>query len=107
MKLRNFQKAILHSNQGSVYISKDFFEIERKKTLSKGCPRKGTPSDNAPIESFHSSLKFEIFYINKEPIDSNHIVIDMVENHITFWNNKRILTKLNRLSPVNCRKKMT
>ena len=42
--------------------------------------RKGTPADNAPIESFHSSLKSETFYINNQLNSSNHIVIDIVEN---------------------------
>nr|CCP89165.1 putative transposase insk for insertion sequence element is150 [Staphylococcus aureus] len=42
--------------------------------------RKGTPADNAPIESFHSLLKSETFYINNQLNSSNHIVIDIVEN---------------------------
>ncbi|WP_414735277.1 IS3 family transposase [Carnobacterium divergens] len=99
--------AILHSDQGSTYTSKEFYEVARKKNVIRSMSRKGTPSDNAPIESFHSSLKSETFYINKEPIGSNNIVIDIVENYITFWNNKRILTKLGHLSPVDYRKKMT
>ncbi|SBO17124.1 IS3 family transposase [Carnobacterium divergens] len=99
--------AILHSDQGSTYTSKEFFEVARKKNVIRSMSRKGTPSDNAPIESFHSSLKSETFYINKEPIGSNNIVIDIVENYITFWNNKRVLTKLGHLSPVDYRKKMT
>jgi len=97
----------LHSDQGSTYTSKEFYEVARKKNVIRSMSRKGTPSDNAPIESFHSSLKSETFYINKEPIGSNNIVIDIVENYITFWNNKRILTKLGHLSPVDYRKKMT
>ena len=44
--------------------------------------RKGTPADNAPIESFHSSLKSETFYINNQLNSSNHIVIDIVEKYI-------------------------
>ena len=51
----------------------------RRKALSEVC-RKGTPADNAPIESFHSSLKSETFYINNQLNSSNHIVIDIVEN---------------------------
>ncbi|CAD5901016.1 transposase (fragment) [Carnobacterium maltaromaticum] len=35
--------AILHSDQGSTYTSKDFFEVARKKTLSEVCPVKGRP----------------------------------------------------------------
>ena len=64
--------------------------------------RKGTPADNAPIESFHSSLKSETFYINNELNSPNHIVIDIVEKYI-----KTIiiieLTKLGYLSPVKYR----
>ncbi|EUJ37329.1 putative transposase [Brochothrix campestris FSL F6-1037] len=99
--------AILHSEQGSTYTTKEFFEVARKKNVIRSMSRMGTPSDNAPIELFHSSLKSETFYINKEPIGSNNIVIDSVQNYITFWNNKRILTKLGHLSPVDYRKKMT
>lgn len=46
--------------------------------------RKGTPSDNAPIESFHTSLKSETFYITEEPISTNTRVIDIVEKYVSF-----------------------
>ena len=51
----------------------------KKKHYQKYVP-KGTPADNAPIESFHSLLKSETFYINNQLNSSNHIVIDIVEN---------------------------
>ncbi|MEW8963859.1 IS3 family transposase, partial [Staphylococcus arlettae] len=54
---------------------------------------------NAPIESFHSSLKCETFYINNELNSSNQIVIDIVENYIKNYNNNRIQQKLSYLSP--------
>ena len=60
--------------------------------------RKGTPADNAPIESFHSSLKSETFYINNQLNSSNHIVIDIVEKYIKNYNNNRIQQKLGYLS---------
>ncbi|WP_376716839.1 IS3 family transposase [Enterococcus devriesei] len=65
--------------------------------------RKGTPSDNAPTESFHTSLKSETFYILKEPTGSNGRVIDIVENYIHFWNNPRILAKLDYYFPIDYR----
>ncbi|TFI66869.1 hypothetical protein CKN82_04010 [Carnobacterium divergens] len=46
--------AILHSDQGSTYTSKEFFEVSRKKNVIRSMSCKGTPSNNAPIESFHS-----------------------------------------------------
>ncbi|MBC1752035.1 IS3 family transposase [Listeria seeligeri] len=98
--------AILHSDQGATYTSKEFFQVAKQKNIIRSMSRKGTPSDNAPIESFHSSLKSETFYLHKEPIGSNNIVIDIVENYIYFWNNQRILAKLGYLSPIDYRKKM-
>ena len=65
--------------------------------------RKGTPADNAPIESFHSSLTSETFYINNELNRSNHIVIDIVEKYIKNYNNNRIQQKLGYLYPVKYR----
>ena len=69
--------------------------------------RKGTPADNAPIESFHSSLKSETFYINNELNSPNHIVIDIVEKYIKNYNNNRIQQKLGYLSPVKYRELAT
>ena len=65
--------------------------------------QKGTSADNAPIESFHSSLKSETFYINNQLNSSNHIVIDIVEKYIKNYNNNRIQQKLGYLSPVKYR----
>lgn len=97
--------AILHSDQGATYTSKEFFQVAKQKNIIRSMSHKGTPSDNAPIESFHSSLKSETFYLHKEPIGSNNIVIDIVENYIYFWNNQRILAKLVYFSPIDYRKK--
>ena len=98
------KNTILHSDQGSTYTSRAFFDLARKKGVTRSMSHKGTPADNAPIESFHSCLKVETFYNHKEPIGSNNIVIEMVKNYISFWNNNRIFTKLDNQSPVNYRK---
>ncbi|RIO87584.1 IS3 family transposase, partial [Staphylococcus gallinarum] len=58
----------------------------------------------ASIESFHSSLKCETFYINNELHSSNQIVIDIVENYIKNYNNNRIQQKSGYLSPIKYRK---
>ena len=68
--------------------------------------RKGTPADNAPIESFHSSLKSETFYLDGE-IPKNlptSIVIQTVLDYIQYYNEKRVQAKLNYRSPVVYRK---
>lgn len=94
---------ILHSDQGSIYTSFKFFDLAREKGITRSMSRKGTPADNAPIESFHSSLKSETFYNQIEPKGSKSIVIETVQNYISFWNNTRILTKLGNRSPIQYR----
>lgn len=64
---------ILHSDQGNVYTSYAYYQLCEEKGIIRSMSRKGTPADNAPIESFHSSLKSETFYINNELNRSNHI----------------------------------
>ncbi|WP_126721450.1 IS3 family transposase [Staphylococcus epidermidis] len=94
---------ILHSDQGSVYTSYAYYQLCEEKGIIRSMSRKGTPADNAPIESFHSSLKSETFYINNELNRSNHIVIDIVEKYIKNYNNNRNQQKLGYLSPVKYR----
>ncbi|GKQ43016.1 transposase [Companilactobacillus sp. RD055328] len=98
------ETTILHSDQGAVFTSKKFFDLVRKKSITRSMSHKGTPCDNAPIESFHSSLKSETFYHQMELSSSKDIIIETVENYINFWNNKRIFTKLGHQSPVKYRK---
>lgn len=107
-QLNNLKKnTILHSDQGTTYTSKQYCDLIKQKGVTQSMSRKGTPSDNAPIESFHASLKSETFYILKEPIGSNDRVIDIVEKYIYFWNNYRILAKLGYYSPIDYRLQAT
>ena len=55
---------LLHSDQGSVYTSFDYQNQIKTKGITMSMSRKGTPSDNACIESFHASLKSETFYLD-------------------------------------------
>ena len=65
--------------------------------------RKGTPADNSPIETFHSTLKSETFYLDDIYRTTNAHVIQIVEEYINYYNNIRIQTKLNSQSPVQYR----
>lgn len=94
---------ILHSDQGSTFASEMYFNCCRKKGVTRSMSRLGTPSDNAIIESFHSSLKSETFYQMENRKFSNTIVQEIVKDYINEWNENRILTKLGNLSPVKYR----
>ena len=94
---------ILHSNQGSVYTSYAYQEKVKEKGIIMSMSRKGTPADNSPIETFHSSLKSETFYLDEIYRTTNAHVIQIVEEYINYYNNIRIQTKLGNRSPVQYR----
>ena len=65
--------------------------------------RKGTPADNAPIESFHSILKSETFYLYPKLCSSTEIVSKTVIDYIKYYNETRIQATLNYMSPLEFR----
>lgn len=96
--------AMLHSDQGSVYTSQLYQEAVKGKGIIMSMSRKGTPADNAPIESFHSTLKSETFYLEGLTCTTTAIVEQTVRDYITYYNSIRIQTKLNNQSPIHYRR---
>lgn len=107
-QLKNLpENCILHYDQGSVYTSYAYYEATTAKSIIRSMSRKGTPADNAPIESFHSTLKSETFSIQSELGCSTTSVIETVQNFIKYYNEKRIQQKYGYLSPIDYRKQAT
>ena len=98
------QGAILHSDQGSVYTSKAYYQACVEKGITRSMSRKGTPADNACIEWFHSVLKSETFYLHNWINLTKDSITDIVKNYIIFYNETRIQQRLNDQSPVEYRK---
>lgn len=88
------QGCILHSDQGSVYTSYAYQKAVKEKGIIMSMSSKGTPADNSPIETFHSSLKSETFDLDGIYRTTNAHMIQIVEDYITYYNNIRIQTKL-------------
>ncbi len=63
--------------------------------------RKGNCLDNAIIENFFGVLKSELFYLKKYR-SILELTKDIIE-YIKYYNNKRIRTNLNGMSPVEYR----
>ncbi|UQZ45782.1 IS3 family transposase [Bacillus sp. PK3-037] len=97
------ENCVLHSDQGSVYTSYEYQKAVNTKGITMSMSRKGTPADNASIESFHSSLKSETFYLNSIDRTTTAIVERTVKEYIYYYNNIRIQTKLNSQSPISYR----
>lgn len=92
---------ILHSDQGWQYQMKRYQYRLREKGISQSMSRKGNCLDNAVMENFFGLLKSELLYLQKfESVD--HFRKEL-EEYINYYNNKRIKTALNNMSPVQYR----
>lgn len=98
-KRKSIKNAMIHSDQGITYLSKDYIKKLADLKVIRSNSKKGYPYDNACSENFFSIFKVEKFYRlgyipeNKEEVD------EIVEEYIDFYINKRISISLNGLTP--------
>ena len=88
IKEKDVHGVILHSDQGFQYTSYEYRAICEDNGITISMSRKGTPSDNAPIESFHSSLKRETLYSYN--IANLGEYISLVEQWLEKYNTTRL-----------------
>jgi transposase InsO family protein len=100
VKGRDLSGVILHSDQGSIYTSKEFQIYAKEKGIITSMSRKGNCHDNAVMESFFSHLKSEAFYSQRVTKVSNTTVREIVLEYIHYYNHERIQGNLNNLSPI-------
>jgi len=86
-KTKDLNGLVLHSDQGSQYLSTEYKTICESNGIVISHSRKGNPLDNAVIESFHSILKKETLYNND--ITSLKEYIKIVHEWMIFYNTKR------------------
>ncbi|MGH0883446.1 transposase [Bacillus paranthracis] len=103
IKLQQKTQIILHSDQGAVYTSYAFQTLSKKNGITTSMSRKGICHDNAVIESFHSSLKSELFYSKEKQIHSTSTLKQLIHDYIEYYNTERIQEKLNYLFLVSYR----
>lgn len=87
---------VLHTDQGSVYSSKEFNELLPLYNITRSMSRAGTPTDNAAMESINGWIKEELkldFHINGENVKKE------VDDYIAFFNERRPAYSLNYLTP--------
>jgi len=86
-KTKDLNGLVLHSDQGSQYLSTEYRIICESNGIFISMSRRGTPLDNAVIESFHSLLKKETLY--NHHIKNLEEYINLVHEWIEFYNTKR------------------
>ena len=100
-KIPNNTNLTLHSDQGWQYQMKQYQYLLKEKGVTQSMSRKGNCLDNAIIENFFGILKSELFYLKKyKSIDQ---LKKEINEYINYYNNDRIKSNLNKMSPIQYR----
>ena len=95
---KDTKNLIIHSDQGFHYQHNSRTNKLEKINIRQSMSRKGNCLDNSPMENFFGILKQEMFY--GEEFKSYDHLISRIEKYIKWYNEDRIKTKLNGMSPV-------
>ena len=91
---------VVHSDRGAQYASSDYRQLLGKYGLLASMSRKGNCYDNAFVESFWSSLKYETVYHRRfaTRAEAKAALFDYIE---VFYNRTRLHSSLGYKSPVS------
>jgi transposase InsO family protein len=92
----------LHSDQGSQYTSKAYFDLSQEYHFSPSMSSPGCPYDNAAMENFFGTLKCECLY--RAHYSTKAEVQQLIAEYIHFYNYERINLK-DGLTPIEIRSK--
>jgi putative transposase len=94
-----------HSDRGTQYTSFAFTECLRNHGIQISNSRKGNPYDNAYVESFFKTLKYEEVYLNE--YETFEDAWDNIQAFIEdVYNSKRMHSALGYLSPIEFEQKI-
>ena len=85
-----------HSDQGSTYASEDYRKVLVTHGITCSMSRRGNCYDNAAMESWFSTLKFELGERFDTLTDAKHQLFDYIE---VFYNQKRRHSSLGYATP--------
>ena len=100
-KIPNNTNLMLHSDQGWQYQMKRYQYLLKEKGIIQSMSRKGNCLDNAIIENFFGILKSEMFYTQK--FKSIEQLKKEIDKYVIYYNNERIKSNLNKMSPIKYR----
>lgn len=80
------QPEIINTDQGSQYTSAPWIQYLNHSKIKISMDGKGRATDNIWIERFWKTLKYNYIYLN--PCDDGFELIEGVQNHIEYYNEK-------------------
>lgn len=106
---RDLRGTIIHTDQGSTYLSLDYRQKVLELGMIQSCSARGVCWDNAAMESANGIIKTECLYntFGKSRFKNRQVSIESVLNEvipfIEFYNNERPKKELGGISPVQFR----
>lgn len=85
-----------HTDQGSTYASEDYMKILAERGIECSMSRRGNCHDNAAVEAFFSTLKFEVGEHFATAGDAKREIFEFIE---LFYNQKRRHSTIGQISP--------
>jgi putative transposase len=99
-KLRSYQNAMIHSDQGFHYTSPQYIAKVKALEMIQSMSRKGNCIDNAPVESFFGHMKDDVDYKGCKTFEQ---LYQLIENYIHYYNFERAQWDRNKMTPVEYR----
>ncbi len=85
-----------HTDQGSPYASEDYMNVLTERGIECSMSRRGNCHDNAAMEAFFSTLKFEVGEHFETAGHAKREMFDFIE---LFYNQKRRHSTVGQISP--------
>ena len=92
---------LYHSDQASPYASEDYQDVLKEHGITCSMSRRGNCWDNAAMESWFSTLKFELGEYFDTPANTKEELFDYIE---VFYNRKRRHSTRDYVSPAEYEK---
>ena len=100
------ERPIVHSDRGSHYRWPGWIDRMNRARLTRSMSKKGCTPDNAACEGFFGRLKNEMYYNRSWNDISMGEFIDLVDEYIRWYNQKRIKLTLGGMSPIEYRESL-
>ncbi len=93
---------IFHSDQGVEYAAHDYRDMVVSAGLTRSMSRKGSPTDNARVESFFHTMKTEL--VQRRLFSNDIEAVAHIIEYIEFYNKERLHSSIGYQSPENYEK---
>jgi putative transposase len=104
--LNKGEQPIVHSDRGAHYRWPGWLERMKEAGLTRSMSQKGCSPDNAACEGFFGRIKNEMFYNRSWAGVSIEEFINVLDEYLHWYNEKRIKMSLGAMSPLEYRRNL-